>query len=606
MARKRTNTKSSTTLSMAIPGLSLDASIAFKEQYVITGLLDRRDFISWQSRLGRYSLFWAFYEGTAYSDAHRWSADFRKAFGLYAWARNVFNVAFRLGEFWAAHLMGGALDPAAGDGRSVPSALPIGIGEDGDADIIRRGIARLWADSNWQTKKEIWTRWGAVLGDVFLMVVDDPIRRKIYLRPISPAAVRYVEYDPFGNIKGYIIEEPRPDPEAADDATGIAPWARYTEICTKDGEEITFETYRNSSPYDWTTGRGEGDPDSTWKWTKNYGFVPMVGGQHLNVGAEGGWAEFQPALPMVREIDDLTCVLTDQARRILNSPWVMNAPRPSEKLFNAKAKAADEMSPSTSGTTEVVGRDRMQLIWIDPKNNDGKGIQPYQLVGNMPIDAVGGQIDRLVRNLEKFYPELLIEGETTGDSGRARRVARQKAEAKVHSRRAGYDDALIRAHMMALSMGGTRRGKPTAYPDYEGIEANSYEDGDLSHTILKRSVFAKDPMDDTEEEQAIATVLRTYKEAGVPVSLAMRRNGFEDKDVEAQEKREQQAEDLAKSLAAAKARPAGVAPQSPDGPKPVAQESTAAQNRGANAPTDLQNELYARPGVPFETRQTTT
>jgi hypothetical protein len=599
MAKRRSpSTRSSDVLFGAIPGLSPEASIAFREAYVSTGLINRKDFTSWASRLLRYSLLWAFFEGTAYSPVHRWSVDFRKAYGLYAWTRNVFNVAFRLGEFWAAHLMGGALDPNAGDGKEVPSALPIRTTN----ALVRTALAQLWADSLWQTKKDIWTRWGAVLGDTALVVCDDRSREKVYLRPITPASLRYVETDYYGNVKGYIIEEMRPDPAVRDDATGSFPWASYTERCTKDGDEITFETLRNGVPYDWEYQiQGDASPGATW--TENYGFVPMVTAKHLDVGAEGaGWAEFQPSLPMAREIDDLGSVLTDQARRILNAVWLMNAPKPPEPLSKKAVASTDDTATATSASasaTQISTRGNEQFIWNDPSRNNGKPVTPYQLVGNMPIGDVGNQIDRLMRNLEKFYPELQLEGETTGDSGRARRVARQKTEAKVHARRAPYDAALVRAHMMAMSIGGKRSGKPRAYPGYENIDQNSFENGQLAHSIAKRPVFATDPMDEIEEEQSRWTVLRTVKEAGGRVSMGMRRLGFSEEEVGAQEKQEAKAEQVAEEIALAKAnaRPSGTAPQ------PMAQESKAAQNRGANAPTDLQGELYARPGVPFETRQ---
>jgi hypothetical protein len=50
---------------------------------------------------------------------------FKTAYGVYKHVRHLYNPAYRLGEFWASHLQGGLLDPDAGDGDAVPSALPI-------------------------------------------------------------------------------------------------------------------------------------------------------------------------------------------------------------------------------------------------------------------------------------------------------------------------------------------------------------------------------------------------------------------------------------------------------------------------------------------------
>jgi hypothetical protein len=581
-------------------------SSQFKEESVSTDPINTLDWSDWPARSQRYRMLWAFYEGTAYSPVHKWSKEFRKVYSLYTWTRNIYSPAYRLGEFWSEHLTGGALDPEAGDGKGIPSGLPIVTKN----DRLRPMIGRIWQASNWSTKKAIWGRWGATLGDVFLQPVDDPNRQQVCIKPVHPAFVTYVSTDDFGNIKGYVIERMRRNPDWDATAPGlIRPFAVYKEECVKEGESIIFKTFKDDIPYDWRI-YGPRDRVIGPEWVENYGFVPLVMAKHLDVGFDFGWSEYQAALSKIREADDQGSILTDQGRRILNSPWLINGRKPSDKLFG-KAAASDEMaSPApataTTGTTEVIGRDKMQLIWVDPTNNNNKPVQPFQLVGPMPIGEIGMNIDRVLGSLEKDYPELRLEGAETGDSGRARRVARQKAEAKVHARRAGYDDALARAQMMALSMGGTRGEKFQPYPGFDGITESSFRDGDLLHSIGKRPVFAIDPMDEVEEEQARATVIRTYKEAGVPASLAMRRLGYAEDDVRAQETRDAKREALADAVAESKLggtdAGTGIGTAQPPGSKPIAQESVAPQNRGALPPTDLQNELYARPGVTFETR----
>ena len=56
------------------------------------------------------------------------------------------------------------------------------------------------------------TLWGATLGDVGLQVVDDTVREKVYLKLVHPASIRDVTLDPFGNVKGYLLEELREHP----------------------------------------------------------------------------------------------------------------------------------------------------------------------------------------------------------------------------------------------------------------------------------------------------------------------------------------------------------------------------------------------------------
>ncbi len=106
-------------------------------------------------------------------------------------------------------------------------------------------------------------------------------------------------------------------------------------------------------------------------------------------------------------------------------------------------------------------------------------------------------------------------------SGRARRIARERIEARVVARRAGYDDALVRAQMMAISIGGMK-----GYEGYEAFNAESYANGELAHSIGDRPVFAVDTMDHIEEGQARANVLASLTASGVPVVAAMELAGY--------------------------------------------------------------------------------
>src|SRR5919108_1503863 len=90
---------------------------AFREAYLNSDGLPGADALDWahpDGRKLRYSVLWAYYENTAYRDlVHRWAPSLRAAYGLYAHTRNIYNPAYRLAEFWVAHLQGGPLDAAA-------------------------------------------------------------------------------------------------------------------------------------------------------------------------------------------------------------------------------------------------------------------------------------------------------------------------------------------------------------------------------------------------------------------------------------------------------------------------------------------------------------
>jgi hypothetical protein len=111
--------------------------------------------------------------------------------------------------------------------------------------------------------------------------------------------------------------------------------------------------------------------------------------------------------------------------------------------------------------------------------------------------------------------------------GRALRVARERVEAMVSQRRAGYDDGLVRIHKMAISI---RRHQEIPRPrDVRPRE--SFDNGLLDHTIGDRPVFAVDEMDRLEELKARAAVIKGFVDAGMPFESALREVGMSDEEI---------------------------------------------------------------------------
>jgi hypothetical protein len=496
-------------------------------------LADDRSYSAWEARQLRYALYWALYENSAYRDIHRWSTKFRADYGLYKYIRGIHNPAFRLGEFYATHLMGGALDPEAGDGGAAPSALPILT----DHELLRPAIAALWRASNWQTNKEIWTRRGSVLGDIGLKVVDDPVRRKVYLAIVHPGIVREVDRDPWGNVKGYILEEPRADPRLTT-AQRIATrtmderdsrQVTYTETANRDGDDVVFATYLNGQPYAWNGVAAE--------WREPYGFVPLVVTQHLNVGLEWGWSELHAGHGKFREVDDQASKLSDQIRKLVEAPWLLAGV---ENPNNRGRSAPTVTGASASTTRPEPGREEIPILYASDAN-----AKPHPLVAPLDIAAVSARIKDLIAEIERDYPELQMDIWTAaGDaSGRALRVARQRVTGKLQMRRAGYDDSLVRAQQMAIAIGGHR-----GYAGYQGFGLDSYAAGKLDHQIGPRPVFEVDPLDAIDEDKAFWEAAELAERSGYPLELYLEDKGWSQEKIErftaAKQARQQQARAL--------------------------------------------------------------
>lgn len=511
----------------------LARSGSFREQYLIGDAADGRGekWGSFPARSLRYDIFWAHYSGNVYRNVHRVASKYKQTYGLYEYTRSIFSPAYRLGEFYAGHLMGGSLDPDAGNGDEIPSALPIAT-ESPKADAMRLAIAELWRVSNWQANKETFTRFGAVLGDVFLVIDDDPGRQSVRLRVVHPRLVTDVTEDAYGNVKGYEIQYDRLDPRYEYNALNPT-YATYVERAEKVGESVVFRTFISDgaglAPWDWRDYPDERAPRIGPEWTEDYGFVPMVKVQHRDMGLGWGFAEMYPSLSRFHEVDDLASKLDDQIRKIVENPRMLSGTSAPGTTAAGGAPADNALvipglsSEDDDGCNESARAD-MTVVFNPNDNADVKS-----MLGDMDIQAVSDHILAILKEIERNHPELQADMATaSGDaSGRALRVARERVEAMVVQRRAGYDDGLIRAQMMAISIGGMKQ-----YPYYEAFDAGSYERGELDHSIGDRPVFAVDEADRLELATAFGNALALLVKGGMPFASALSRLGCTESEVE--------------------------------------------------------------------------
>lgn len=473
---------------------------AFREAFMSADTLDEEDFADFDNRKLRYHIYWAFFENTVYrSKIHTWSTSYKLQHALYKYIRSLYNPAFRLGDFWQSHLMGGLLDPQAGDGQEEPSALPIVVPpENKSGDELRAAISQVWKWSNFQSRKDIFTLYGAVMGDVGLRVADDTERKKVYLEVIHPGTIKDVTLDPFGHVKAYEIQEEREHP----DRPGRT--VTYTEIAERDGKNVVYATYLDGDLYAWNGQAAE--------WAEPYGFVPIVLCRHNDVGLDWGWSELHPGRSKFHEVDDLSSALSDQIRKTVNVVWLFTG--------QTKPKTTPTLTGADSSTSRPEpGREEMNALYASNAQADAKA-----LVAPLNIADTTAYLSMLLERLEEDYPELRFEKLRLSQvSGEALREARKPIEEKVTQRRGNYDDALVRAQQMAISIGGFRG-------IFQGFGLESYEAGDLDHHIGKRPVFTADPVLDMQNEKLLWDTAEQAGKAGVPLSAFLRLQGWaEDK-----------------------------------------------------------------------------
>ncbi|KKK70993.1 hypothetical protein LCGC14_2918400, partial [marine sediment metagenome] len=315
---------------------------AFRESSLISdSFVTETAFEDFENRRTRYAMLWAFYENTAYRDIHNWARKFREDMGLYKYIRNIYNPANRLGTFWQTHLYGGSLDLEVGG--NLDSALPIAEIGEGDILKIKAGLASIWRWSNWGKKKDLYTLWGTVMGDVGIKIVDDPNKKRVRFEVIHPSAIKDLDKDTYGFVKSYHLEEPRlwENPLTKKEEVVV-----FEEIVTKKGETISFETLKDGKPHAWN--------GTTASWTKEYGVTPFVATQHIDVGLNWGWSEFHASRPQIQELDDIASQLHDQIRKMVNPVWLFTGVR--------KPKSNVVYTESTATTTRPEQL-REEMMW---------------------------------------------------------------------------------------------------------------------------------------------------------------------------------------------------------------------------------------------------
>jgi len=423
----------------------------------------------------------------------------------YTYIRDVLGIGYGLGEFHATHLMGGSLDPAAGDGKGTPSALPILM--DAENPTVRAALAALWKPSNWGTKKDLVSYLGATLGDCFIEAVDDPgigppATGRVRLNVVHPGRVRSVEKDAEDNVQGYEYEWTEKDD------TDPGRTVTYNEKCWKDGATVWYRTYKDRRAYAWPGNPQPGEAE----WSVPYSFVPLVHVQHKDIGLGWGQAEVEPALVGWREISDLCSCMTDWCRRALHSPHLV-----------AGMGSPTSQTVITSVDDDGRSRDKSPFLYSsNPQSHSDSLLLP------LPVGEVTNYLKELRQKQREDYPEIALQVlQTAGTpSGESIRRAREPAGAKVLKRRQAYLGPSEHIFKMALSIMAVR-----GYSGAGGLSPESFHAGEMDFRIGPTPVFGLDPIEQMQEKLAEFQAMQAATLAGIPIEFTMLQFGYDSRQV---------------------------------------------------------------------------
>ncbi len=453
---------------------ALNAGItAFSEN----GLVPNDEAVWVETRPSRYAVCTSYYNNDVYRAINTNAARLKATGNLYKHIRGIQNPVERLCDSYPAKVYGGSLDFE----DLSTGAIPITLADDRLKDAIRQ----LWLWSNWRLQKAPYVRQGALLGDSAIKVVDEPDKGKVRMEVLHPGKIKEAKRDTVGNVKSVTIEYERYDAESKKYYT-------YTEEWTETGR---VQTFKNNEPFAYYSD-ANGAPVKAWD--NPYGFIPLVLVQHKNLGLEWGANAFHAQIYKIDELNDAASLLNDQIRKTVNALW-----------YFAGVGKANEITASTEE------RDKLPALY-GPKES-----QPFPMVAPIDITAAGQNVDRLLMELERDMPELALHRLREGGNATAPGVRAVYSDAidRFVEAQGTYDDGLIRAQKMAISIGGFR-----GYDGFQGYNLNSYDAGDLEHYIQDRPVID----DQLSKEQK----LMALQAAGASIGLILSELGYDQQTID--------------------------------------------------------------------------
>ncbi len=432
---------------------SLSFVNTYKEEYLspaerATATQLANEFETWdryEPRLFRYLHNDYYYSNKIYSKLVKYAKQHRVASGLYKYTRSIYNPVFRLVELLTSKSYSGTLDWE----MMATGAMPFNRLD----DAHRKAIRQVWKWSNIGSVKTRYPRNCARYGDAIIKIVDDPFKAKVRLELLHPGLIADATITPQGFFDRLVIAYFRQD------SVTTPPWL-YEEEITKD----RFSTYRNGEPYAEYTD-ANGTPITSWP--NPYGFVPVVLTRAIELEHDWGAAPFFPTLDKIDQANDLASITYDQIRKAVNPLWWLEG-----------VTSINQVQQTTTDDTSE--RDHIPML-LGPL-----GSRPNAMVANLNIADALNAIRMQLDEIEKDHPELslhrLAGGERVTSPGTS--AAYDDGIQRISDFRAVVDAGMLRAHQMALSIGGMR-----GYAGFDAFDLESYDRGDLDFELAERPIL---------------------------------------------------------------------------------------------------------------------
>jgi len=442
------------------------------------------------SRTGLYQLLMAYYlNNDLYDELQRTLRDDA------VWHEAIHairNPAFRVVEFYASHIWPGKLE----------DALPIVIPDKNQA--MADAIQSVWRWSNFEVRKMPLVRKAAIYGSMFMKVYEHD--DQVCFQLIDPTYVTDFDEDERGFVTYLRIDIPIIERDGDDKIRKL-----HTEIWSKDlgsyrvweAENATFPMYELGTPTEEYSLESMG-----------IDFVPFVNFRFrdLDEYRNTGVGAFTLQIDKIDEANRSATRLHEMLFRHDGVVWALeaNATDPAGRPLPAPRITRDA-AVNGADDSFFMGRDRLYRL---PGNSKLRDIVP-----NLQYDSALKIVQDQMAELEHDMPELMYYRLTDFRevSGRAVQALLSPAIKRAEEVRGNMNNALVRANMMALTI-GTAAG---LFPNF-----GSFDDGDLMHSFEARDIIPLTKHEIAETDNMEATAAKAQIDIGVSHETALENIGF--------------------------------------------------------------------------------
>jgi hypothetical protein len=253
------------------------------------------------------------------------------------------NPAYRVVEYYAAHLWPGAL----------PAALPIVT----ENERIIPAIEQVWQWSNWGAMKQQAARWLAIFGDLFIKVAQRqgtrPGEGRVYLQLLDPRHVTEFDLDE----RGYIVYIRIDVPQTRRDGEKVK---RYTLTEVWDKEAGLFRRWEHDRGADEELDRLGRATEEIPLAKFGIDFIPIVYTRLRQIGDERGVGAYTLQLDKIDEGNRIATRLHQMLFRNNAVTWALqaNAMDPSGRPLPAP-RVGNQSGDGRDGDTVQLGEDRL-------------------------------------------------------------------------------------------------------------------------------------------------------------------------------------------------------------------------------------------------------